>query len=588
MELDALEDKQASLSQPLDMLRRVFGHDRFRPLQDQVIHHVTAGRDAVVLMPTGAGKSLCYQVPALCRPGTAVIVSPLIALMRDQTATLQAKGVRAACLHAGLTPEETRDVLASLRGGTLDLLYVAPERAVLPAFLSELRAARVALIAIDEAHCVVQWGPSFRPAYLELGRLFAHCPETPRLALTGTADPAALAEIQRVLWLEGARVFRAGIARPNVTLSVAQQTGNRRAFAHRLVQRAKGACLLYTRSRRRATQVAKQLQEAGLPALAYHAGLAAEERRTAEHHFLTEEDPVIVATVAFGMGLDRPDIRLVGHLDLPDSLTAYWQEVGRAGRDGAPAQAVTAYGLTPVLEALRRSLGTTTPQSARQLTDFLTFMETDGCRAQAVQHHFGESGADPCGQCDRCRDPIARVDVSEPVGRLLVTLDRMGGSMGPNRLIAALDGAAQEVFWRSLMRQALVKGLLAPEEVTSYALRLSDAGREALTRHDTIVMNADWRGAGDPHHQAGSAPADACLTRLQAVRVRLASAHRIPPMLICHDRALQALARERPRTLEDLARIPGLSGALARDCGDAFLEALSQAETDPLAAAQEA
>ncbi len=581
-----------TLSSPEMVLRTVFGHARFRAPQDAVIAHVTAGRDALALMPTGAGKSLCYQVPALCRPGTGLVISPLVALMRSQVADLQARGVRAAALHAGLAPEATRAVLARLAQGGLDLLYVAPERAGTPGFRAAVAQAAIALIAVDEAHCVSQWGHDFRPAYRDLGGLFAVQPQAPRLALTGTADHRTLNDMRRALWLEDAHVFRSGFARPNIALALTDGGRSGPSTALDALSQSDGRpAIVYGRTRTGVERMAARLAKAGLPARAYHAGQDPYIRQQTEDLFLSGTDLIIVATVAFGMGMNRPDIAQVIHLDVPASIEAYWQEVGRAGRDGRPARGLMAYGLNEALALRRRAAGDDRPGAADRLAAMIAYCEATTCRTQTVLDYFGETLAEPCGRCDLCLDPPAVIEGTDLALQALRLLAE-AGPMGSTRVADHLSQRGPSSQWRSVLRQLLARGLIEAADTTTAALIPSTTGQAFLHAPTSLSLKGDWPRAAQTHAHAhtqaqtrtletGVLPADnpeahepEALTRLRRIRDELAAQAGLPPMLICHDGVLETMARERPRSFAALTDLPGMKSPRKARFAEAFLAAL--------------
>ena len=417
------------MTDPKDILRRVFGFPEFRGLQEPVIQHVLAGGDALVLMPTGGGKSLCYQVPALCRPGTAVVVSPLIALMDDQVAALRQLGISAGALHSDLDPAEARDVSRSLIEGALDLLYVSPERLLANGTLDRLSRLKLALIAIDEAHCVSQWGHEFRPEYRLLASLPDRFPGVPRIALTATADPRTRADILAALGMGGAEVFAASFHRPNLFLA-AHPKASELAQLTELLDRQPGACgIVYCGSRAKTERVAASLEARGHPAVAFHAGLDPEHKRAAAARFRSGEPLVVVATIAFGMGVDRPDVRFVAHLDMPDSPEAWYQQIGRAGRDGDPAETLLLHGAQDIAQA-RHWLAQSTAPDAQQrvmrtkLEQIIALSETVGCRTRTLLACFGEELAEDCGHCDNCRAPPRTFDGTVEAQKLLSAVYR--------------------------------------------------------------------------------------------------------------------------------------------------------------------
>ncbi|TPW13675.1 MAG: ATP-dependent DNA helicase RecQ, partial [Halothiobacillaceae bacterium] len=438
------------MEQALQALHSVFGYRHFRPLQHEIIEHVVAGGDALVLMPTGGGKSLCYQIPALVRSGTAIVISPLIALMEDQVSALKQAGVRADYLNSTLSFDESRDVESRLLRGELDLLYVAPERLLTARTLDLLTKAELALFAIDEAHCVSQWGHDFRPEYMQLSVLHERFPTIPRIALTATADAPTRNEITQRLALEQARVFVNGFDRPNIRYHVTEKNSPREQLLNFIRREHRGdAGIVYCLSRKKVEAVAEWLSQKGVIALPYHAGLSAEIRKRHQVRFLHDEGIVMVATIAFGMGIDKPNVRFVAHLDLPKSLEAYYQETGRAGRDGLPANAWMAYGLQDVV-TLRQMLEEADTLEARKqverqkLEAMLGYCEVTSCRRQTLLNYFNDTLPEPCGNCDTCLSPVATWDGSEAVRKALSCVYRTGQRFGVNYVIEVLLGKENE------------------------------------------------------------------------------------------------------------------------------------------------
>ncbi len=433
---------------PLEILRRIFGYPAFRGAQERIIERVIAGGDALVLMPTGGGKSLCYQIPALVRSGAGIVVSPLIALMQDQVDALRQLGVRAAFLNSSLSAEEGRAVEQGLVSGQFDLLYVAPERLLTERFLSLLDRSRVALFAIDEAHCVSQWGHDFRPEYIQLNLLHERWPQVPRIALTATADGLTRQEIVGRLGLEGAEQFVSSFNRPNIRYRVVQKEQPRRQLLAFLREEHEGdSGIVYCLSRRGVEDTADFLRGEGYQALPYHAGLPAETRRHNQAAFLRGDRIIMVATIAFGMGIDKPDVRFVAHLDLPKSVEAYYQETGRAGRDGLPANAWLAYGLGDMI-SLRRFIDESEADERfkrvehHRLNAMLGYCETTACRRQVLLNYFGEEQARPCGNCDTCLEPVESWDGTQAARKALSCIYRTGMRFGANYLIEVLHPAS--------------------------------------------------------------------------------------------------------------------------------------------------
>ncbi len=595
-----------------ELLRSVFGYSEFRGRQREVIETVAAGGDALVLMPTGGGKSLCYQLPALLRPGGAVVVSPLISLMEDQVAALEELGVAAAAVHSGLAPGEAEGRERRFRAGELDLLYVAPERLVTERFLELLDASRLALFAIDEAHCVAQWGHDFRPEYLQLGLLRERYAAVPRLALTATADPATRREIADRLLLPGAPVVVSSFDRPNLLYRVVERDGGNAQLAAFLAPHRGASGIVYRRTRDAVEKSAAFLAARGFEALPYHAGLDAGTRSRHQERFRAEDGVVIVATVAFGMGIDKPDVRFVAHADLPPSPEAYYQESGRAGRDGAPADAWLAWGLDDLVLARRRIDGSGADAERqrierRQLDAIAGYCETTACRREVLLRHFGERYQGPCGACDNCLEPAPAWDATEPVRKALSAVYRTGQRFGAQHVARVLRGEGDEraarlghdrlsVFgigkelserqWRSLFRQLVVRGLLLPDEEGYGALRLAAEATPVLRGEATITLRGERerppRGRARRRRPEGE-PALAevggeLFDRLAAWRRAVADQHGVPAYVVFHDRTLREIAARRPTSLADLADVHGLGEKKLERYGAALLEQIAAAE----------
>jgi ATP-dependent DNA helicase RecQ len=604
---------------PLEVLRATFGHENFRGHQAAIISHVIAGGDAIVLMPTGGGKSACYQIPALCRDGVGVVVSPLIALMHDQVAGLRQAGIRAAALNSSLTDEERSAVRADMRAGRLDLLYVAPERLLLPSFLEYLDRVTIALFAIDEAHCVSHWGHDFRPEYMGLDVLADRFPGVPRLALTATADPQTREDIRRRLRLDRARVFLASFDRPNIRYEIALKNSPRRQLLSFIRGRHAGKSgIVYCLSRSKVDETAAWLRAQAVDALPYHAGLDATVRRRNHEKFLKTEGLVIVATIAFGMGVDKPDVRFVAHLDLPGSLEAFYQETGRAGRDGLAAESLLLYGMQDLV--LRRHMidESQTPANVKRierakLDALLGICETTGCRRQALLSHFGEILPKPCGNCDGCLVPVETWDGTQAAQKALSAIVRTGQRFGVGHLIDVLQGIENErtlqlghdklpTFgvgrdlsrqeWSSVFRQLVALGIVDVAHDAYGALRLTDLARPVLRGERQVALRRDLgRGAKRlPNKLAknarsdGAKDGDDALTKnlfeaLRAERGRLAREQGVPPYIIFHDTTLVALAQRRPQTMGDLIGVPGMGTKKIERYGELFLAVLAAAES---------
>ncbi len=591
-------------------LQQVFGYSDFRGEQAQIIDCLIHGNDALVLMPTGGGKSLCYQIPALLRPGVGIVISPLIALMEDQVSALRQQGVRAAALNSTRSGEERAATLRAIHAGELDLLYIAPERLLGSDLLEQLTASDIALFAIDEAHCVSQWGHDFRPEYLQLGILGQQFPQVPRIALTATADIRTREEIQQQLLPADAQVFIASFDRPNIRYEVGLKERPREQLLRFIQDRHSGESgIVYCMSRRGAEQTADWLNARGVPALVYHAGLEQTTRQAHQTRFLREDGLVMVATVAFGMGIDKPDVRFVAHLDLPKTIESYYQETGRAGRDGLPAEAWMVYGLQDIYRVRQLSHQSGASEAHKRgeygrLEALLGFCETSECRRPALLAHFSEQHPGGCGHCDNCLNPPRTWDATDAARRLLSCVYRTGQRFGAGHVIDVLLGREQprikslghdelstfgigqdhsKATWQSIVRQLLAKGFLAPDPAGHGGLQLTDACRPLLRGEVTIELREDLpRSTTVPnrkvsaHDVAGDPDTWAAL---RAERRRLAEAEGVPPYVIFHDTTLLAMLEQRPTTLTEFAELPGVGARKLERYGEAFLHALAQLET---------
>ena len=591
----------------LDLLRRVFGHPDFRGPQRAIVEHVAAGGDALVLMPTGGGKSLCYQLPALLRDGCGVVVSPLIALMQDQVEALRQLGVRAAFLNSTLDAQTAFDTERAVLAGELDLLYVAPERLLTARFLSLLDRARVALFAIDEAHCVSQWGHDFRPEYRQLTVLHERWPDVPRIALTATADGPTREEIAERLGLTEARRFVSSFDRPNIRYRVVPKHNGVRQLLDFLDEHRGESGIVYAFSRRRVEEVAAALVEAGLDAVPYHAGMDAATRAANQRRFLQDDGVVVVATIAFGMGIDKPDVRFVAHIDLPKSVEGYYQETGRAGRDGGPAEAWLCFGLGDMVGLRQLIVQGEAPEERKRvelqkLDALLGYCETTACRRQALLHFFGEPHAGGCGNCDNCLEPPQTWDATEAARKALSCVYRTGQRFGVGHLIDVLRGErtgkvqqfgheALSTFgigtdldlrqWRGVFRQLVALGLLDVDHERYGALRLTAAAAPVLRGERPLRLRAELRRPRTRRDRAGhantfhlSAGEQARFDALRAWRARLAREQNVPAYVIFHDSTLHAIAEADPQSRRELARIPGIGGSKLDRYGDEVLQAL--------------
>ena len=600
---------------PLDILQSVFGYAHFREPQQAIVEHVAEGGDALVLMPTGGGKSLCYQIPALLRQGTGIVVSPLIALMQDQVYALREAGVSAAYLNSSLDAQQQREVERQLLAGELNLLYVAPERLLTVRFLEQLERIEVALFAIDEAHCVSQWGHDFRPEYRELTVLHRRFPEVPRIALTATADPRTREEIVERLALQDARPFVSSFDRPNIRYAIALRHNARSQLLSFLDGHRGDAGIVYCLSRRKVDDTAAWLIEAGIEALPYHAGLDAATRAANQQRFLREDGVVMVATVAFGMGIDKPDVRFVAHLDLPRSMEGYYQETGRAGRDGLPADAWMIYGLSDVVTMsqmiAQSESGDERKRVERSKLDLLlSYAEATQCRRALLLSAFGETYQAPCGACDNCLQPPKTWDATVPAQKALSAVYRSGQRFGSGHVIDILRGIdnertsqlghdrlttfgvgadMDEKQWRSVFRQLLAAGLLATDAEGFGTLRLTAASRDVLVGNRSIHMREETRPVRRASRRRDSqlvtgaslgieAYEQSLWDALRALRSRLAKQHGVPAYVIFHDATLLAMLRAMPENEEDLASISGVGEAKLKRYGRDFLEVINAKE----------
>ena len=604
---------QAKASQ---ILHDVFGYTSFKGPQAAIVEHVCAGGDALVLMPTGGGKSLCYQLPALLRSGVAIVVSPLIALMQDQVDTLQQLGVKAAFLNSSQSPEDARSVNNLLLNGELQILYVAPERLMLSGFLAQLAEIEshtgIALFAIDEAHCVSEWGHDFRPEYRKLTVLHQQFPNVPRIALTATADAPTRAEIIERLQLENAQQFVSSFDRPNINYRVLPKANARTQLEAFLEsEHANDAGIIYCLSRKKVEETAEYLKQRGWDALPYHAGLDASIRNTNQRRFLREEGVIIVATVAFGMGIDKPNVRFVAHLDIPKSMEGYYQETGRAGRDGLPANAWMTYGVGDVV-SMRTMLDSGDAPEARKAVErqkldaLLGFCESVACRHQTILRYFGEAHAGDCGQCDNCLQPVDTWDATQAAQMALSTVFRTGQRFGVVHLIDVLLGKTNakvsqfshqslSVFgvgkvlsqqqWGSIFRQLVAGGLLESDIAAFGGLKLTEAARPVLKNESEVWLRRDVEVAVKTKTSKAQRSSNAKAAydgladnplwlALKAKRLALAREQGVPPYVIFHDSTLLEILNNKPQNLVELSRIIGVGKAKLDRYGDDFLRVL--------------
>ncbi len=591
------------------MLRESFGFDAFRGAQEAIVGHVLEGGDALVLMPTGGGKSLCYQIPAMLRPGVGVVVSPLIALMHDQVGALRQAGVRAAALNSSLDAAEALAVERDLAEGRLDLVYVAPERLLTERFLALIDRSPVALFAIDEAHCVSQWGHDFRPEYIGLGALAERYPDVPRIALTATADDVTRREILDKLHLGGARRFVSSFDRPNIRYTVVDKENARQQFLDFYRRGHEGdAGIVYCLSRKSVDGTAAWLAKRGIDAVPYHAGLDGETRRAHQERFLREDGVVVVATIAFGMGIDKPDVRFVAHLDVPKSLEGYYQETGRAGRDGLPADAFMTYGLGDVVLLRRMLAGSEGDETfkrveGQRLDALLGYCETARCRRQVLLAAFGEELAEPCGNCDTCLAPPDTFDGTVVAQKALSAVARTGQRFGAGHLVDVLLGKAtprvrrlghdglptfgvgselSERQWRAVLRQLVAAGALGTDaeghgslKLTARSARLLKGDEPLTLRRTQAAVGGRSRGRSRGPSRVGAELSGVELELFEALRglrKRLADEQGVPPYVIFHDATLRLMAETKPRSRVALAGLSGVGATKLERYGAAFLD----------------
>ena len=594
----------------LDILQQTFGYPSFRGPQETIIQTIVEGNDALVLMPTGGGKSLCYQIPALVKPGCGVVISPLIALMQDQVNAMRELGVRASFLNSTLDATTAAEVERALIEGELDLLYIAPERLTQSRTLDLLKRCEIALFAIDEAHCVSQWGHDFRADYLQLSLLHEQFPDVPRIALTATADEQTRLEIAARLQLEDAARFVVGFDRPNIRYRIGlKHNARQQLLAFLKAEHPNDAGIVYCLSRKKTEETASWLATQGFTALPYHAGLPAEERAAHQARFLREESVVMVATIAFGMGIDKPDVRFVAHLDLPKTVEAYYQETGRAGRDGAPANAWMIYGLQDVIklrQMMQDSQGSEQHKRIEQhrLNAMLGLCEITSCRRQALLDYFGETHPEPCGNCDSCLEPAQTWDATEACRMALSAVARTGERFGVNHLIDVLKGKETDKIWqfdhhhlptfgvgdaldnnqwRSVFRQLVGRGYLSVDLQGYGALKLQEKCRPLLRGECDIALRLDQKQKVAKRQTKTPLPDDinvALWEALRNCRRELAEEQSVPPYVIFHDSTLVEMCSMAPKTLDAFSKLSGVGERKLMKYGEAFIAAIKTAEQE--------
>lgn len=595
-------------TEALQVLRNVFGYEAFKGQQEAIIHHICQGGDALVLMPTAAGKSLCYQLPALLLEGVGVIISPLIALMQDQVSALHQLGIRAAFLNSTLLPDQVQQTENALIKDEIDLLYIAPERLVTAHTQWLLSQIKICLFAIDEAHCVSHWGHDFRADYLQLSILSQRFPKTPRIALTATADPRTREEIINRLGLETARQFTSSFDRPNIRYRIIEKHQSRQQLLSFIQQEhAHDSGIVYCLSRRKVEETAAWLVQEGFKALSYHAGLSHELRQHNQHQFLMEDSIIIVATIAFGMGIDKPNVRFVAHLDLPKSIEAYYQETGRAGRDGLPANAWLSYGLHDVMTLKQILAGSNADEQHKRielakLDAMLALCEAVSCRRQVLLNYFGEQQPDACGNCDTCLQTVATWDGSLAAQQALSAIYRCGQRFGVMYLIAVLLGktdirihqnghhtlaifgigrALSDQQWRSVFRQLIARGMVVIDMEQHGALRLDESCRPILRGEETLILRQDNKSRKNKvvrtHKLQDLANQESVFWEaLRNKRRQLAEQQDVPPYIIFNDLTLSEMIEKRPKSSREFANLTGVGERKLALYGDDFLAVIAE------------
>jgi ATP-dependent DNA helicase RecQ len=590
---------------PQHLLHSIFGYEAFRDQQADIIDHLLAGGDALVLMPTGGGKSLCYQIPAIMRSGVGVVISPLIALMQDQVMALQQLGIKAQALHSGMDWQSQQQVEQQVVNGELQLLYVSPERFLMPRNLTLLKAAKISLLAIDEAHCVSQWGHDFRPEYLQLDCLKQLFPHVPRVALTATADGPTQTEMVKRLHLQQAEQFISSFDRPNIRYRILQkQQGKQQLLRFIQTQHQDSAGIVYCGSRKKVDELAQWLSQEGISALPYHAGMSAEHRSQNQARFLQQDGLVMVATIAFGMGIDKPNVRFVAHMDLPKSIESYYQETGRAGRDGLPADAWMVYGLQDVVWLRQRLMESTMEEAIKRseqakLDAMLGLCEVTSCRRRSLLAYFDEQLQQDCGNCDNCLEPVATFDGTDVARKALSCVYRSGQRFGVSHLVDILLGKptdkvkqvghdrlstfaiGQELDqkqWRSVFRQLLAQGFIASDPANYGGIKLMPKCRPLLKGEESLRLRLDRKVSSKSGKKQRTPVAVADLGLWQALReqrMALAEAQAVPPYVIFSDATLLAMIENKPQNLIQMSHIPGVGEKKLDRYGETFLAVIA-------------
>lgn len=609
MPQNRISKKTCVHTDPFHILKTVYGYDTFRGQQADIVQHVIAGNNAFVLMPTGGGKSLCYQIPAICRPGMGLVVSPLIALMVDQVAALRQAGVRAEALNSNLLPDERRALWADIRAGKVSILYAAPETLLKSDVLDALESVSLSLIAIDEAHCLSQWGHDFRPPYRQLDLLTERFPTTPRMALTATADEPTRVEILEHMRIDAKDAFIAGFDRPNIRYAIMEKDNPRAQVKRFLRAHQDESGIIYCLSKRKTEETAEWLRSEGYDALSYHAGMSREDREANQTRFQHGEAIIMVATIAFGMGIDKPDVRFVVHIDLPSSIEAYYQETGRAGRDGLASDVLMLYGSDDIALRNRFIEESDAPDQRKhmerqKLDALLGLAETAGCRRQALLSYFGDS-CQPCGNCDTCAEPPELFDGAIAAQKILSCIYRTGERFGQAYIISVLLGAEDERItrlghdqistygigkehdnrtWRAILRQLIAARLIEVDLAGHGGLSISETGRDFLREKPTLMLRKPQapRKSSRDRQSSGAKTVDlpaedaALFQALRERRMEIARTQNLPPYVIFHDKTLIELAGARPTSRREMAEVPGVGEAKLLRYGPAFLEVIAE------------